>query len=163
MVVITLIAMTSCGTKPKVNYNIPDYVQESDWKLTSDKKTDSVILYQVDKKIKLDDKYFPSASDSVRFSLMLNKENFKQLPDANVLRDEIFKSLLKSQSECMHSATFNPKNISFYIGDDEKTKKKTLVITIEFFASNAYGTPGELHGYFTYDLKTLKLIDSLVG
>ena len=163
MVAITSIALMSCGSKPKVNYNIPDYVVESDWKLSTNKETDSVVLYQVDKKIKLDEKYFPSVKDSVTFSFMLNNDKFKKLPNPNSLRSEIFKCLLESQSACMRSATFDPKNISFYIGEDEKTKQETLVISVVFFASNAYGTPGELRGYFTYDLKTMKLIDSLIG
>ena len=163
MVAIILIAFASCTSKPKVNYDIPDYVSESDWKLSKNKKTDSVVLYQVDKKIKLDEKYFPSVKDSVGFSFMLTNDKFKKLPNSDSLRSEIFKCLLESQSACMSSATFDPKNISFYISEDEKTKKETLVISVVFFASNAYGTPGKLQGYFTYDLKTMKLIDSLIG
>jgi hypothetical protein len=144
----------SCNEKPKVNYECSDYITNKDWKLSLNKNEDSIMFYNLEHNISLKDK-FASSTDSTKISAMFYSEQFSKLPPPSELHGMIYESLLKSHSSCKHGGTFKPYeiNLMFMNGDS------TLSIKVDFFASNAYGTPGELHGYFKYDSKTYKLID----
>ena len=162
MVAIVLIAVVSCSTEknePKLSYVIPDYVQPNDWKSTKTIK-DSVIFYQVEKKVKLNSDYFPGVSDSTKFKMWIKSGDVKKLPHGDTLSSKLFTSLIESKIECNNVATFNPKIIEVGLTDWDGTP--CYSINIKFLASNAYGTPSELKGAFYYDLKTNKKITSLV-
>jgi hypothetical protein len=154
---VSIVTFTSCGkSKPKVDYECSGYFSSDDWKITLDKK-DSVMFYDVEKNISLR-KDFPSSTDSTKFKIsFLTKEDFPKLPPGDELRLMLYRSLLSSKSGCKNEGTFKPYEINISFLEDDSIGR-AMLIKIDFFASNAYGTPGELHGYFKYDPKTYKLI-----
>ena len=146
------IVLFSCNEKPKVNYECSDYITNKDWKLSLNKNEDSVVFYNLEHNISLKDK-FPSSTDSTKLTAMFYSEQFTKLPPPIELHNMIYKSLLSSHSSCKHGGTFKPYEINLMFMDGDST----LSIKVDFFASNAYGTPGELHGTYYYDSKTYKL------
>lgn len=162
VVAISLIAIVSCSNKkvkPVVDYSINGYVEPKDWTVMRD-SLDSISTYMVDKKIVLDKDIFVGAVDSVRFTTFLSKENFNKLPNSDTLSSKIFTSLLGAKYSCVHTATFKPTKIEVSVSDWKGTP--TYWVSIDFLASNAYGTPGEMTGDFMYDLKTHELVVSSV-
>ena len=160
---VSIASFTGCGkSKPEVNYECSGYFTKDDWKVTLD-KSDSVMFYDVEKNISLR-KDFPSSTDSTKFKIsFLNKDDFSKLPPGDELRLMLYRSLLSSKSGCKNEGTFKPYEISISFLEGDSTDRIMLIKT-DFFASNAYGTPGELTGYFQYDPKTYKLIkESIMG
>ena len=158
---ITLISFTiiSCSkNKPEVNYVCSDYIAKENWDLSLNKTQDTIVLYSLNHKISVKDD-FPSAVDSTKVTTILSAEKFSKLPPPIELHSMIYKSLLSSHSACKHKGTFRPYEISIGFLDNDST----ISIQVDFFASNAYGTPGELRGIYLYDSKTYKLKDELVG
>jgi hypothetical protein len=156
---VSIASFIGCGkSKPEVNYECSGYFTKDDWKLTLNKNGDSVVFYDVEKNISLR-KDFPSSTDSTKFKIsFLDKDGFAKLPPGDELRLMMYRSLLSSKSSCKNEGTFKPFeiNTSFIKGDS------VLLIKVDFFAANAYGTPGELSGWFQYDSKTYKLIEENV-
>jgi hypothetical protein len=148
---------SSKNKKPELDYAVDGYVQTYDWKYLKS-KSDSIISYDVRKKIAVEKKYFPGSTDSI--TLYVKPENLKNLPNPDTLRNKLFNSLLDSKYSCSHPATFNPQEIKISFTDWEG--KDCYWIQIKFLASNSYGTPGELEGHYFYDIKTNKLVTSSV-
>ena len=147
----------SCTQKPQISYECPDYFTKKDWKTTTNKNGDSILLYSLEHNISLK-KDFPSSTDSTKFTTFLYSEQFNKLPPPNELHFMIYESLLKSHSACKHKGTFQPYEVNLMFMDGDST----LSIQVDFFASNSYGTPGELHGRYKFDSKTYKLKDDYV-
>lgn len=51
------------------------------------------------------------------------------------------------------NSEFYEKDVNNALNNIRKGKNDEFIINIDFLASNAYGTPGELHSIMTYDLK----------
>jgi hypothetical protein len=147
----------SCKQTPQVNYECPEYFTKKDWKTTTNKNGDSILLYSLDHNISLK-KQFPSSTDSTKFTTLLYSEQFNKLPPQNELYLMVYESLLKSHSACKHGGTFKPYEVNLMFMDGDST----LSIKVDFFASNSYGTPGELHGTYKFDTKTYNLKDDYV-
>ena len=160
VLLLSLITMVGCketDKKIEVNYECSDYFTKDDWEVFTTLNRDTILSYSIDKNIMVNKK-FPSATDSVNFTMNLDSSEFKKLPPELNFHLMIYQSLLSAKSNCKHEGTFRPFNIKVYYTDDN-----LWIINVEFFASNAYGTPGELNGYFTFDPKTYKMIKELVG
>lgn len=145
--------LTSCEKKPDIDVEAKGYFNKSDWKISErgpkfDVNKD-VDTYYIEKKIILKED-FQNATDSVKLSIYeMNKTEIKNLP---LLETILYKSLLDCKYACNNTATFKPLKIVIFNSD-----KNELYINIDFLASNAYGTPGELKGNFVYDYKTKKI------
>jgi hypothetical protein len=160
LLVLTIASLTlfSCSQTPEVNYECSDYITKKDWKVMTNKNDNSEILfYNLDHKILLNDK-FPSSTDSTKVTAIFDSKQFGKLPQPTELHGMIYKSLLNSHSSCKHKGTFKPYEINLLFMDGDST----LSIKVDFLASNAYGTPGELHGTYLYDTKTYKLKNEFV-
>ena len=152
--IASITLLVSCSG-PSVDYEVNGFISKSDWKVGKDKKDDSKITYySVDKKLWMKDD-FSNATDSVSLSLFMSPEEFKLLPsnETSVFMGMLTESLSKSKYSCKNPATFKPESIRVYVREDEKTKDKTLMVSVGFLASNSFGVPGELTGYFEYDPK----------
>ena len=149
---MVLVSFVSCKETPKVNYECSDYIKNKDWKLSLNKNEDSIVFYNLEHNISLKDK-FASSTDSTKITAMFYSEQFSKLPPPNQLHGMIYESLLKSHSACKNKGTFKPYEINLMFMDGDST----LTVKVDFFASNAYGTPGELHGTYYYDTKTYEL------
>jgi hypothetical protein len=154
LLLLSTLSLVSCND---VNYEIDGYFTNSDWKSHDEivnKKNDT--YYSIDTKINIKNEFY-SVKDDVKFRIIdLTEKKISLLPKQDKLKKIIISSLEKCKSNCKNDATFDPKEISISVND------KSLDINITFLASNSYGTPGELHGYFTYDIKTNKLLSELV-
>jgi len=154
LLLLSMFSIVSCNS---INYEIDGYFTNSDWKSHDEivnKKNDT--YYSIDTKINIKNEFY-SVKDDVRFRIIdLTEKRIGLLPKQDKLKKIIITSLEKCKSNCKNDATFDPKEISISVNDKE------MNITITFFASNSYGTPGELNGYFTYDIKTGKIINELV-
>ena len=120
--------------------------------MTNKDDASEILFYNLEHKVSLKDK-FPSSTDSTKITAIFDKDNFKHLPPPNQLHGMIYESLLKSHSACKNKGTFKPYEINLMFMDGDST----LTVKVDFFASNAYGTPGELHGTYYYDTKTYEL------
>ena len=141
----------SSNSKPIANYECKDYFTNSDWDLTYNKTEDTILYYTLDKNVSVK-KDFQSATDSVKIKMSFDSEGFKKLPPQDTLRHKIWTSLLDSKYECKHIGTYRPYEVTINLLDNDST----LLIKVNFFASNAYGTPGELTSYYQFDSKTYK-------
>ena len=155
--ILVTMGFYSCGTTPKVDYECTDYFTKNDWDLTTNKSGDTILFYNINKNISLKND-FPSAVDSTKFSMTLYSEQFNKLPTPDVFSKMLHEVLFKSKLSCKNQGTYKPYEINTMFTDGDST----INIKVDFFASNAYGTPGELHGYYKYDSKTYKLIDENV-
>ena len=147
---------------PKLSYDCGDYFSKDDWELSYNASGDTITNCEIDKKFLLKSDLFRSAKDSIEIGMNLTKAEFDRLPPQGELRMMITKSLIESKYGCKNEATFNPFKISIGFITDDETKKESLYIITEFLASNAYGTPGELKGYFKFDLKSLAMTHNSV-
>jgi hypothetical protein len=154
LVTVIAVSLLSCSG-PSVDYEVNGFISKKDWKVSTDKNDESKITYySIDKKLWMKND-FENATDSVSLSVGMNPEDFKILPskETSILMGMLSESLSKSKYSCKNPATFKPKSISVYVSEDEKTKDKSLMVSVRFLASNSFGVPGELTGYFEYDPK----------
>lgn len=147
----------SCKSTPEVEYECSNYFTKKDWEITTNKSGDSIFIYGINKNISLKS-YFPNLSDSTKFSMMLYSEQYKKLPPPTVFSDMLRESLFKSKQACKNQATFKPYELSTTFMDGDST----ITISVDFLASNSFGTPGELHATYTYDSQSFKLLDEYV-
>jgi hypothetical protein len=147
----------SCGKNtPTTDYECVGYFTKDKWSLSTNKAGDTITSYSLNTKFMVNDN-FPSATDSVKLWMMLSDSEFKSLPKPTDFRNMIFKVLLESKSNCKNEATFRPYDLWVYPTEDKKLK-----MTLKFYASNAYGTPDELTGYFKFNPITNELVESNV-
>lgn len=156
-IAIIMLLAVSCVNKEEkkkieVNYECPGYFTKDDWQVLS--KGDTVLSYLIDRNIMLNKK-FPSATDSVNIVMELDEEQFKKLPSELNLSSMIYKALLRAKSNCNYSGTFRPTRLAIHYIHD----RNMWMMLLDFYASNAYGTAGELHGLFEFDSKTYQMID----
>lgn len=175
LVVFFVLIIIACNEKKVphrlVNYNVGEYIEEKDWENgflgPFDRYRwdvggiDSVGLIRVDKKIKLEETYFPGAKDSVNLKFQVSSEYFNSLPNPDSLSNAIFECLLKSRYACKNPATFIPKEIWLYVGESKDSSEADFSIHIDFLASNAFGVPGMMKGSYRFDPKTMKLKEGL--
>jgi hypothetical protein len=159
LLVLTMVSVVlfSCGKKtPTTDYECIGYFTKDKWTISTNKEGDTITGYSLNTKFMVNDN-FPSATDSVKLWMILTDDEFKSLPKPSDFSNMIFKALLEAKSNCKNEGTFRPFDLWVYPTEDKKLK-----MNLKFYASNAYGTPGELNGYFTFNPKTNELTESNV-
>jgi hypothetical protein len=191
----SLFLLTSCNTNP-VEYEIPEIIKNSDWRLVNQKDKKATPEYELKKKVPLtkfvDNPTVINDSLEIRISQVTLNE-LSKFPKPEDLKKLIDQVLENCKGSCKNEATFKPYKIDFTFIDKKLPKEpdqtditrakdnwdfikevdynsytrnveeelgrirkgtnERLIISVDFLASNAYGTPGELWAIMSYDLK----------